>query len=53
MQGGAPGRGTMHAMVFVWSSLTRGDAAYTLVQVAVNDLILVFAYAPIVAFLLG
>ena len=41
------------AMVFVWSSLTRGDAAYTLVQVAVNDLILVFAYAPIVAFLLG
>jgi len=41
------------AMVFVWSSLTRGDPAYTLVQVAVNDIILLFAYAPIVAFLLG
>jgi ACR3 family arsenite transporter len=41
------------AMVFVWSFLTRGDAAYTLVQVAVNDLIMLFAFAPIVVFLLG
>ncbi|MBP1807757.1 ACR3 family arsenite efflux transporter [Rubellimicrobium aerolatum] len=41
------------AMVFVWSNLTRGDPTYTLVQVSVNDVILVFAYAPIVAFLLG
>lgn len=41
------------AMVFVWSYLTNGDAAYTLVQVAVNDLIILVAYAPIVAFLLG
>jgi len=41
------------AMVFVWSHLTRGDAAYTLVQVALNDLILLFAFAPIVLFLLG
>lgn len=41
------------AMVFVWSYLTRGDAAYTLVQVAVNDLIILIAFAPIVAFLLG
>lgn len=41
------------AMVFVWSHLTRGDAAYTLVQVAVNDLIILVAFAPIVAFLLG
>ncbi len=41
------------AMVFVWSQLTRGDATYTLVQVTVNDLIMVFAFAPIVAFLLG
>ena len=41
------------AMVFVWSYLTRGDAAYTLVQVAVNDLIILVAYAPIVALLLG
>jgi len=41
------------AMVFVWSYLTKGDAAYTLVQVAVNDLILLVAFAPIVAFLLG
>ncbi len=41
------------AMVFVWSYLTRGDAAYTLVQVAVNDLIMLFAFAPIVMFLLG
>lgn len=41
------------AMVFVWSYLTRGDAAYTLVQVAVNDLIMLFAFAPIVLLLLG
>lgn len=41
------------AMVFVWSHLTDGDPAYTLVQVAVNDLILLFAFTPIVAFLLG
>lgn len=41
------------AMVFVWSQLTRGDATYTLVQVSVNDVIMVFAFAPIVAFLLG
>ena len=41
------------AMVFVWSYLTRGDAAYTLVQVAVNDLIILAAFAPIVALLLG
>ncbi|MEG0306744.1 MAG: ACR3 family arsenite efflux transporter [Clostridium sp.] len=41
------------AMVFVWSHLTKGDPAYTLVQVAVNDLIILVAFAPIVAFLLG
>lgn len=41
------------AMVFVWSHLTKGDPAYTLVQVAVNDLILLVAFAPIVMFLLG
>ncbi len=41
------------AMVFVWSQLTRGDANYTLVQVSVNDAIMVVAFAPIVAFLLG
>ncbi len=41
------------AMVFVWSQLTRGDANYTLVQVSVNDVIMIFAYAPIVALLLG
>ncbi|MBO6898493.1 MAG: ACR3 family arsenite efflux transporter [Shimia sp.] len=41
------------AMVFVWSNLVRGDANYTLVQVSVNDVIMVFAFAPIVAFLLG
>jgi arsenite transporter len=41
------------AMVFVWSYLTKGDAAYTLVQVAINDLIILFAFTPIVAFLLG
>ncbi|WP_017413785.1 ACR3 family arsenite efflux transporter [Clostridium tunisiense] len=41
------------AMVFVWSHLTKGDPAYTLVQVAVNDLIILLAFTPIVAFLLG
>jgi ACR3 family arsenite transporter len=41
------------AMVFVWSHLTKGDAAYTLVQVAVNDLILLVAFVPIVGLLLG
>ncbi len=41
------------AMVFVWSQLTRGDATYTLVQVSVNDAIMVVAFAPIVAVLLG
>lgn len=41
------------AMVFVWSHLTKGDPAYTLVQVAVNDLIILIAFAPIVGFLLG
>ncbi len=41
------------AMVFVWSQLTRGDANYTLVQVALNDVIMIFAFAPIVALLLG
>jgi len=41
------------AMVFVWSQLTRGDPTYTLVQVSVNDLIMIVAFAPIVAFLLG
>ena len=41
------------AMVFVWSYLTKGDPAYTLVQVSVNDLIMLVAFAPIVALLLG
>ena len=41
------------AMVFVWSQLTRGDPNYTLAQVSVNDAIMVFAFAPLVAFLLG
>lgn len=41
------------AMVFVWSYLTKGNPAYTLVQVAVNDLILLVGFVPIVAFLLG
>src|SRR5512145_242607 len=40
------------AMVFVWSSLTDGDPAYTLVQVSVNDLIMLFLFAPIVTFLI-
>ncbi|HRO26810.1 MAG TPA: ACR3 family arsenite efflux transporter [Luteimonas sp.] len=41
------------AMVFVWSQMTKGDPNYTLVQVSVNDLVMVFAFAPIAAFLLG
>jgi ACR3 family arsenite transporter len=41
------------AMVFVWSQLVKGDANYTLVQVSVNDIIMVFAFAPIAALLLG
>ena len=41
------------AMVFVWSQLVRGDANYTLVQVSINDLIMVFAFAPLAALLLG
>jgi ACR3 family arsenite transporter len=41
------------AMVFVWSRLTNGDGLFTLSQVALNDLIMVFAFAPIVALLLG
>lgn len=41
------------AMVFVWSQLTDGDAAYTVVQVATNDVLILVAFAPIVAFLLG
>ena len=40
------------AMVFVWSQLTKGNPNYTLVQVAVNDVIMIFAFAPIAAFLL-
>lgn len=41
------------AMVFVWSQLVKGDANYTLVQVSINDIIMVFAFAPLAAFLLG
>jgi len=41
------------AMVFVWSQLTKGDANYTLVQVSVNDVIMIFAFAPITGLLLG
>jgi ACR3 family arsenite transporter len=41
------------AMVFVWSQLTDGDANYTLVQVSINDVIMIFAFAPLTAFLLG
>jgi ACR3 family arsenite transporter len=41
------------AMVFIWSQLVRGDANYTLVQVSLNDIIMIFAFAPIAAFLLG
>jgi len=41
------------AMVFIWSQLTKGNANYTLVQVSLNDIIMIFAFAPIAAFLLG
>ena len=41
------------AMVFVWSQMTKGDPAYTLVQVSLNDVVMIFAFAPIVALLLG
>lgn len=41
------------AMVFVWSHLTKGNPAYTVLQVAVNDLVILVAFTPIVAFLLG
>ncbi len=41
------------AMVFVWSHMTKGDANYTLVQVGLNDVIMIFAFAPLTAFLLG
>lgn len=41
------------AMVFIWSQLTKGDANYTLVQVSVNDVVMIFAFAPIAALLLG
>jgi ACR3 family arsenite transporter len=41
------------AMVFVWSQLTKGDPNYTLVQVSINDVIMIFAFAPIAALLLG
>lgn len=41
------------AMVFVWSQLVRGHAAYTVIQVSINDLVLIFAFAPIAALLLG
>ena len=41
------------AMVFVWSNLTDGDPSYTLIQVTLNDFIMIFAFAPIVALLLG
>lgn len=41
------------AMVFVWSQLTKGDANYTLVQVSINDIIMIFAFAPIAGILLG
>ena len=41
------------AMVFVWSQLTKGDPNYTLVQVSINDLIMIVAFAPLAAFLLG
>jgi len=41
------------AMVFVWSQLVKGDPSYTLVQVSVNDIVMIFAFAPIAAFLLG
>lgn len=41
------------AMVFVWSQMTKGDANYTLVQVGLNDVIMIFAFAPLTALLLG
>ena len=41
------------AMVFVWSQLTKGDPNYTLIQVSLNDIIMVFAFAPLAAILLG
>lgn len=41
------------AMVFIWSQLTKGDANYTLVQVSLNDVIMIFAFAPLTALLLG
>lgn len=41
------------AMVFVWSTLTKGDSAYTVIQVATNDLIILVAFVPLVKFLLG
>jgi ACR3 family arsenite transporter len=41
------------AMVFVWSQLVKGDANYTLMQVSINDVIMIFAFAPLVALLLG
>ena len=41
------------AMVFVWSQLTKGEPNYTLVQVSINDIIMVFAFAPLAALLLG
>ncbi|WP_165009186.1 ACR3 family arsenite efflux transporter [Neisseria yangbaofengii] len=41
------------AMVFIWSQLVKGDPNYTLVQVSVNDIIMIFAFAPIAGFLLG
>jgi arsenite transporter len=41
------------AMVFVWSQLVQGDANYTLIQVSINDIIMIFAFAPLAAFLLG
>ena len=41
------------AMVFVWSQLTKGDPNYTLVQVSINDLIMIFAFAPLAGLLLG
>ncbi|HDL85701.1 MAG TPA: ACR3 family arsenite efflux transporter [Candidatus Acetothermia bacterium] len=47
------GAGPCTAMVFVWSYLSRGDPAYTLIQVAINDLVLIVLYAPIVKLLLG
>ena len=47
--GGAP----CTAMVFVWSQMTKGDANYTLIQVSINDIIMIFAFAPLTALLLG